>query len=349
MDRGPEYEALSSVSNATLTTVQPFEAFTEAYARTQVVLGNAVLTAARQVKELPAPKSGPDRWLTIPLEPVVDLVIAQLARLWFDIPDGVLIRPGGRPTHAEDLRCPFSFLASSRYVFSSPNPRATVAELAAGSGQRLLDRARRFVAQCRERERTTGSHGLKGSVSRALWEAIRDNDDLLARTLLGLVFGFVPTVYGNALAILNVWLADETLWRVQQRLRAGHGKTPYDTAVPALEEDVARAMMKAPAPALLYRTVTAPTTLGGISLAYGDRVVIGMAGVTREIESSGRVDVMPVFGGNRAKPRHPTHACPGYDLAMGVLLGMLTAVLERGEMGPGPGLFTIRVPNPGVV
>jgi hypothetical protein len=250
-------------------------------------------------------------------------------------------------------------------VFSSPNPRDTVAEQAAGSGQRLLDRTRTFVALCRERERTTGSHGLGGNVSRALFEAIRDNDDLLARTLLGLVFGFVPTVYGNALSILGVWLGDETLWKVQQRLRAVPHKDRYDAAVSVVQKDVAHAMLKAPTPALLYRTVTAPVTLGSVDLAYGDRVVVGMSGVTSEIlarrahagtepdtpkkPDPREPDIMPIFGGDRCEPSHPTHACPGYHIAMGVLLGLLTAVLETDILAPGAGLVTIRVANPDVV
>jgi hypothetical protein len=150
-------------------------------------------------------------------EPVVDQVLAQLAKLWFDIPDGTLIKAGGRPTHADELCCPFSFLAPSRYVFSSPNPRDVVTALAAGSGQRLLDRARRFV-----RELKTGKRELKGEISKALSNKISD-EDLLARTLLGMVFGFVPTVYGNALAVLGQWLGDETLWRLRYRRLATSG------------------------------------------------------------------------------------------------------------------------------
>ena len=47
-------------------------------------------------------------------------------------------------------------------------------------------------------------------------------------------------------------------------------------------------------------------------------------------------DVSPAFGGKRVKP-HPTHACPGDDAAMGVLLGVLAAFVDvREQMRPSP-------------
>ena len=42
--------------------------------------------------------------------------------------------------------------------------------------------------------------------------------DLFARMMVGVLEGFLPTVYGNALKILHLWLTDGTFWRVQQDL-----------------------------------------------------------------------------------------------------------------------------------
>jgi hypothetical protein len=38
--------------------------------------------------------------------------------------------------------------------------------------------------------------------------------------------------------------------------------------------------------------------------------------------------VFPVFGGDRKPTPHPTHACPGYEAAIGVMLGFVNGWLE---------------------
>ena len=41
-----------------------------------------------------------------------------------------------------------------------------------------------------------------------------------------------------------------------------------------------------------------------------------------------------IFGGNRSKNDHPTHACPGYKMAIGVMLGMLAGLLGSTRLRP---------------
>jgi Dyp-type peroxidase family len=363
MDRGREYEALSTPSNETLKAVTEQRAFIEAHQTMALELQRAVRMALETDSALHQAAAGvaagagnrqvgspDDRWLTVPLEPVIEYVLGELAQAWFDLPDGHLIRLGGRPASPDstDVHCPFSFLAPSRYVFSSPNPRDAVIEQGQNNGQRLLDQARRFVQQRRECEQATGTTGLKGPISQALFKAIRDDDDRLARTLLGLVFGFVPTVYGVAMKTLALWLGDDTLARVQQHvLSAPREQDPLTAAKRLLGPALARAMMTKPVPPLLYRMVTRPTKLGGLSLSDKDRVVISIAGVTGELlNEQQKINIMPIFGGDRKAKDHPLHACPGYDIAMGVLYGMLMSIIELGPMTATPALVTIRVPNP---
>jgi deferrochelatase/peroxidase EfeB len=349
MDRGAAYDAESYGPNEALKKVDERRAFDDAYHLTQQALKDAIHLAMNIDGRAAAAANQADPFVQVPLEPVVDIVLAKLAQKWFDIPDGTLIKVGGQPEKADDLHCPFSFLAPSRFVFSSPNPRDAVIELGEDHGQRLLDKTREFVRECRERERVTGSLGLHGEISRDLFDRIRDNDDLLARTLLGLVFGFVPTVYGNALQTLGSWLDDESLWRVQQRVLAANGGVDYAAAC-VLRRDLEHAMLAHPVPQLLHRTVTTARSLGGVALKPGDRVVLGMSGITQDDGNQGRADipaVAVVFGGYRKAVEHPTHACPGYDIAMGTLLGLLSAVMFLGRFSPGSGVATIRVPRPG--
>ena len=54
-------------------------------------------------------------------------------------------------------------------------------------------------------------------------------------------------------------------------------------------------------------------------------------------------DAMLIFGGSRCQgPAQTRHACPGYNLSVGVLLGFFTAVLTAGELRPtaDPRLFS---------
>ena len=346
LDGGREYQKLSKLSNDTLKTISKDQAFNEAHAVTDAELRRAIRVAVETADQVPGKPE--DRWLPVPLEPVVDYVLAKLAQMWFDIPDDRLIRVGGRPAPNSDaVHCPFSFLAPSRYVFSSPNPRDTVTELGEANGQRLLDKARLFVAQCRQKQKDEGETGLNGEISKALFESITGDDDLLARTLLGLVFGFVPTVYGTALQVVSLWLGDNRLWRIQQRLLSARSDDRCRSAACLLREEVARAMLTRPVPPLLHRRVTSATTLGKVALNEGDRVVVGMLGVTQQVMlEQKKLDIMPIFGGDRNQADRPIHACPGYDIAMGVLLGMLTAIVEVRPIAPAAALTTIRVPNP---
>jgi hypothetical protein len=64
--------------------------------------------------------------------------------------------------------------------------------------------------------------------------------------------------------------------------------------------------------------------------------VLLIASATQEMAARPLVgpDVTLVFGGDRKKEPHPTHACPAYDMGIGVLLGMISAMLEATTLTP---------------
>ena len=105
-------------------------------------------------------------------------------------------------------------------------------------------------------------------------------------------------------------------------------------------------MQSRPVPPLLHRITTRSYRFGGLDLQAGERIVLAVGGATQEILASGQSDVMMVFGGKRGETDAPTHACPGSHLAMGALLGLLTAILERRPLAPTPALLTVRVRPP---
>jgi deferrochelatase/peroxidase EfeB len=336
MDGGPEYEAASAVPNAAVGLVDERQAFLASYGVTKAILDSAVATALKRLQALGGDPSMDD--VPLPLAPILARVLGQLADRWFDIPDGEFIEIGDEPSPDDQPpRCPFHFLAPSRFVFSSPNPRRIVENRGVADGQRLLAAAREFV------NRKKGGLDLHGPISRELFEKITNDDDRLARVLLGLVFGFVPTVYGNGYSVLSQWLQDETLWRLQLQLRDLKGDN-YERANQVVRAELYRAMLKNAVPALLHRTVTTPTMLGDCKLEADDRVVLLVSGAAQEVLAKRQLDPAIVFGGDRDAARHPLHACPGKHLAIGALMGFLTALLDGGGFKPSPALATVFVP-----
>jgi hypothetical protein len=117
-------------------------------------------------------------------------------------------------------------------------------------------------------------------------------------------------------------------------------------------------MQLRPSPELVWRTATRPHQLGGVQVVAGDMVVVAVVSATHECLENGDPDVSPIFGGQRSKLPHPTHACPAYDAAMGVLHGFMLGLLAVPEaMRPTPvplvltftGPFVDAAPPPGSV
>jgi hypothetical protein len=228
----------------------------------------------------------------------------------------------------------------SRFIFSSPEPRPAVRVLGTRFGRQLLDGVTAFVAAHRGKE---GRRALKGTLSQALFALHGDDEDALARDLVGVLEGFLPTIFGNFLKVTNLWSGDETLWRLQQDL-CSVADTSFSHAEEQLGEPLKRAMMQRPIPDILYRTAVSDADLGSLRVRAGERVVLSIAGATQDLlqrshDSVAALSVAPVFGGLRTEAQHPTHACPGYEMAMGVLLGMLAALLQSGTLWPAPHPF----------
>lgn len=57
----------------------------------------------------------------------------------------------------------------------------------------------------------------------------------------------------------------------------------------------------------------------------------------------GRRCPFPVFGGDRRAASPPTHACPGYEMAIGVMLGFLAALLDTFELRPAASAMSLRL------
>lgn len=370
LDDGPEYLDESEPTNRFIQSMTLAEGFdvawqhaTDALARL-IQMGRAGDTVSVQAKDL------------------VDTVLARVSAAWFGLPDGTLIKEGGWHWQPNDeASCPGHFLAPSRYMFwPQPGPESEL--LGQRHGQVLKARALQFVKAQREAGKT-GAPAC-GSLGNRMLAAIPD-DERMARTLIGVMMGFLPTVDANLRLVLAEWLQDGRLASLQADYLAARAApisaTPLAAAQRCLSVELQRSMQRHPVPPLVWRTALQAHRLGDVQVNPGDRIVIGLGSATMERLDSDLNDPYTVFGGLRTPldgadkserqggaapsdpPAHgarvasdagaswrnlgPTHACPGRSVATGVLLGAVAAVLERRDLRPAgsPTTLTFEAPS----
>jgi hypothetical protein len=98
-------------------------------------------------------------------------------------------------------------------------------------------------------------------------------------------------------------------------------------------------MQLRPMPELVWRTVAPGKThaLGPVEVRPGDRIVVAIVSAMQQKLAAGAADVFPVFGGDRGAATAPLHACPGYAVGMGLLLGTVCAMLQApGDLRSSP-------------
>jgi len=320
LDKGAEYDAQSSKVNAAIQAISERDSFNLALRETRNVLASLSNPAAFEIQD------------------VCDQVLAALCIIWFDLPDDSTVLAGGfRPSNLlPPARCPGDFTAPSAYTFM-PDPEFLVALTGQRLGHILKEDVTKFVS-----ERRSPANPLQGVLSRAIFSAFpstSDQDDIIARTIIGVMMGFLPTVEGNVIATVRAWQKDATFTALQQQLAGGAEPDLYLRACAVLKVPLKQAMQLNPVPNAVWRTAVKEHTLGDtnpVQVHPGDKVAIGIASATREDLANKITDVFAVFGGDRREHPHPTHACPGYAMAMGVLLGIIAGVMDPGPGGAHP-------------
>ena len=315
LDQGPDYRDQSKIANAAIMAVTRRQAFDAALLETEVQLarwrtGAGAAGFSFDVKDL------------------VDAVLAAICTQFFGLPEaGGVMRTGGwqartGQANAGQPSCPGHFQAPSRYMFQ-PNPGDDAVEQGRAHGQALRDYVdARLHPQGPDLQTTNTS---------VIGQALRDIPKArYASTLIGIMMGFLPTVDGNLRSALYEWVDDRSLWALQLAWTTHGGRTPgaaFAVARDVIEPALGRAMQLRPVPELVWRTATRRCRLAGVELAPGDRIVVGIVSAMQQNRLEDSTELWPVFGGRRAGERHPTHACPGYEMAMGVMLGLLAGLL----------------------
>jgi hypothetical protein len=313
MDWGPEYEKLSTAANAAIGQVTRREAFDFAVKETRSALA-----------ALPDPGA-------FDIQAISDTVLAAVCAHWFDVPDGEFVQAGG--FHLSSLlppgRCPGDYTPPSAYIFH-PHPDVLLTLLGQRTGQILREAVGKLVAT-----RRGAGNPPQGVLSRAFFEIFPkspDDDDLLARVIIGAMMGMLPTVNGNLVATVKTWQRSQTLMALHAKLKSSPQTDEFLRAHEVIEQPMQQTMQMMPTPDAVWRTAVKQHTLGSknpVQVHPGDKIYVSIIQAMQEDLRAGITDVCPVFGGDRSATPHPTHACPGFEMAMGILLGIIYAVVEQ--------------------
>lgn len=342
-DTGPgcPYRKESKETNTAIYAIPEQEAFDKAKAYATVWLQGLIA----KTKEFVPP--GTPRWdTTLDVKEISDFTLAKLCELWFSLDGNGPFRAGGSPWDWKPGDAPYypgHFTAPSRYVFQ-PNPGAGAEMLGQERGQAILAAMRQMVDQWR-----AGNPVPAGPITVAVLKAFPNTaagNDTAARTILGTLIGFLPTVEGNFRATMNEWIDERALWPLQDAYLSDPRPSGYAKADAMLRGPLMRTMQFRPAPEVSWRTAVKDHKLGGVKVRKGDRIAFSLVSATQEDLAAGVTEVATIFGGDRSSKPHPTHACPGQKIGMGVLLGMITALVEVGIVRPTPAPLTVSLEGP---
>ena len=345
MDESPEYRDLSTAINDEIGRLNK-----------QAVFDSARAAVDRKIEEIrrlafdQSQKVG-DLRLEAGLDAreLLDEVLATLSEDWFGLQDSrgdALFRRGPTDWQWQSGQLPLypgHFTALSRYMFQ-PHPGPMATELGQRYGQSLRTAMRTLV----ERHRKAGTtpmvpnRGGAATIEPApLAKAVIEDpkhardateaSDLMARTLVGVLMGFNPTIIGAVLNVLAEWFREGLFGTM--RLKLAHA-TDMATAEAVLGDAITTALKMRPMPQIGWRTARADHRLGNeplhaVQVQAGDRIVMSIASGTQQSLADGRSDQRLMFGGVRQGPQgtYPTHACPGYSAGIGAVLGALTGLL----------------------
>jgi Dyp-type peroxidase family len=328
-DPGPAYAHASAIPNAFAARIGRMEAY-------EVSLQTARVVLSKVIAMVP-PGGGPAR-TGIDVQWLAAQVIGALSKYWFGLPDGTAYMTiGATPVNALPC-CPGDFEIAAAYIFQ-PWPAPPVEKMAGDRGRLIQNAARAYVEDYKKAyDEDHDKRGGSAGPNKLLDEIFKDpNGPDPVQSLIGLMNGFVSPTTVTFLNVMSLWMESGDLWRVRQWARDG---TPV--AICANEGRVFRAMVEAmaqnPVPNLLPRT---PVRKAGvcprgatealpapIDVPAGTPVVVSLASAAADGAPADSV----LFGGAPAPQPRPIHSCPGKEMALGVMLGLITAIVEEPDL-----------------
>lgn len=321
--------------NAAIEAYGEAQCYATAYQVAKAGLAQLKAEARALLDAFPASQKPADLPTDTPLdfERLSEGVLARLCQLWFGQPDGRHI--WGTEFHAEDHaggatvpRCPRDLFKVSRHVFG-PYPSDAVKAEGRSAGQRFLAAIQAWLA-----EPGVQLPPLAARIVEAAKAVPGAPADLPARTLAGIMLGFPPTTHANLLTVLASWVQTRKLWELQPQWNAVRPETqtaapPYAEAVACLRPALVATLNQRPTPFQVWRKARVAHKLGPVDVEPGRVLIVGLGSATQQDPLRHHV----AFGGDRHDPKGPPpHACPGYGMGMGVMLGVIAAVLDAGVL-----------------
>ena len=314
MDWTPEYVKESTPTNAAIGRVTRRDAF-------EVTLKEA----RAALPSVPAPGG------VVDIQALSDIVLAKVCSHYFDIPDGVYVKAGGFgiSNFVPPGVCPADYTPPSAYIFH-PDPDPLLTFAGQRTGQILRESVNKYVAE----KRASGQLPT-AQLTRALFEQFPDpnDNDLLARTIIGVMTGALPTINGNLVGVVKAWQRTATLMALGAKFKASTQSDDFLRAHEVIELPMRQAMQMQPTPDFIWRLAKKDHTLGTknpVQVKAGDKIYLSIVQATQEDLRAGSDDVCPIFGGDRSKDPHPIHSCPGFEMGFGILLGIAYGVVEHG-------------------
>ena len=290
------------------------------------------------------------RWeVTIEAREIFDSVLASMCEEWFGLSEkGDHLQNNGvrwnwKPDVPGDPPCyPGHFMAPSRYVFQ-PHPGPEVERVGALHGEALSVAMTGYL--------NAFGKTLTAPIVRAILDSVPPTTDptYAARTLVGVLMGFLPTTDGNLRRILNEWLNEGTLWTLRNSYQTSRPKYLGDFCL-----KLRQAMQLRAAPELLWRAAVKSHKIGAatsphqVTVDPGDFVISSLISASHECLENNSPDLTYAFGGDRSNAAdHPRHACPGYGPATAVIFGVFRGLVESGlPLQPGPAPLSLWMDGP---
>ena len=334
LDDDTGHREQAPVVNAAIEAYGEAQCYATAYQVAKAGLAQLKAEAQALRDAFPASQKPADLPTDTPLdfERLSEGVLAQLCQLWFGQPDGRHI--WGTEFHAEApaqgvaARCPRDLFRVSRHVFG-PYPTDAVKAEGRAAGKRFTAAVDAWLA-----EPGVQLPPLAARIVAAAKAVPDATPDLPARMLAGIMLGFPPTTHANLLTVLAAWVQTRKLWELQPQWHevtadAQTGLRPYAEAVARLRPTMVATLNQRPTPFQIWRRARVAHQLGAVQVEAGRVVVVGLGSATQQDPLRHHV----AFGGDRADPQGPPpHACSGYGMGMGVMLGVIAAVLDAGVL-----------------
>ncbi len=328
-DPGNGYEAAAPAPNQFIAGIPRSAAYQAALAA-----GRAVLAQAPEVAQ---PGTPPKRRRIVNLMPWADLVLCELVDLWFGFPDPSVMRMGGTAAMSGPLPCcPDDFRVVSGYIFQA---QPTVAQSQAAVARGALIAAAGAAFTTARKTALRGGALPNPTLIDTLLSAgyMGGDDDATSRAWIGAVSGFTVPTGGSFARCIGDWLAAGVFWRIQEAYVGLQNKASldflYEDKGGFLAAAVIEAFQTAPVPFALHRRVKANREVSpGIVATPDTAVVVLTTSVGNELHARPSLDTAALFGGvfHPGKPLGAAvHACPGREMALGVIMGLAAAVFER--------------------